>query len=82
MSGELELEFCPQGSLAERLRAGAVEFLHFILQLESEQKLRKEKKFVCLKDEKTLEKGITGEFAFVKASGDKFGKSHLSKNGT
>ena len=44
LSGELEVDLIPQGSLAERCRAGGAEFLLFILLLVTERKLLKEKK--------------------------------------
>lgn len=75
LSGELELEFCPQGTLAERLRAGGAGIPGFytptgVGTLIAEGKEVREfngRSYV-------LEKGITGDFAFVKAwKGDKFG---------
>lgn len=79
MNGELELEFCPQGTLAERLRAGGAGIPAFYTptgvgtQIADGKEIRKfnlhgtDREYV-------LEKGITGEFAFVKAwKGDKFG---------
>jgi acyl CoA:acetate/3-ketoacid CoA transferase alpha subunit len=32
LSGELEVELCPQGTLAERVRAGARDFLRALVQ--------------------------------------------------
>ena len=75
MSGELELEFCPQGTLAERLRAGGAGIPGFYTptgvgtQIAEGKEVRKfdGRDYV-------LEKGIVGDFAFVKAwKGDKFG---------
>lgn len=75
MSGELELEFCPQGTLAERMRAGGAGIPGFYTPtgfgtLIAEGKEVKEfdgRKYI-------LERGIKGDFAFVKAwKGDKFG---------
>lgn len=75
LSGELELEFCPQGTLAERLRAGGAGIPAFytptgVGTLVAEGKEVREfngRPYV-------LEKGITGDFALVKAwKGDKFG---------
>ncbi len=75
LAGELELEFCPQGTLAERMRAGGAGIPAFytptgVGTLVAEGKEVREfngRKFV-------LEKGIVGDFAFVKAwKGDKFG---------
>lgn len=75
LAGELELEFCPQGTLAERMRAGGAGIPAFytptgVGTLVAEGKEIREfdgRKYV-------LEKGIVGDFAFVKAwKGDKFG---------
>lgn len=75
LSGELELEFCPQGTLAERLRAGGAGIPGFytptgVGTLVAEGKETREfngRKYV-------LEKGITGDFALVKAwKADTFG---------
>ncbi|MEZ0391727.1 MAG: CoA transferase subunit A [Pseudobdellovibrionaceae bacterium] len=75
LAGELELEFCPQGTLAERMRAGGAGIPAFytptgVGTLVAEGKEVREfdgRKYV-------LEKGIVGDFAFVKAwKGDKFG---------
>lgn len=75
LGGELELEFCPQGTLAERMRAGGAGIPAFytptgVGTLIAEGKEIREfdgRKYV-------LEKGIVGDFAFVKAwKGDKFG---------
>lgn len=75
MSGELELEFCPQGTLAERLRAGGAGIPGFFTPT-GVGTLVAEGKEVRNFDGRDyiLEKGITGDFAFVKAwKGDKFG---------
>lgn len=75
MSGELELEFCPQGTLAERMRAGGAGIAGFytptgVGTLVAEGK--EIKKFDGR--DYVLERGIVGDFAFVKAwKGDKFG---------
>jgi 3-oxoacid CoA-transferase subunit A len=75
LAKELELEFAPQGTLAERLRAGGAGIPAFytptgVGTLVAEGKEVREfngRPFV-------LEKGITGDFALVKAwKGDKFG---------
>lgn len=75
LSGELDLEFCPQGTLAERMRAGGAGIPAFytptgVGTLVAEGKEVREfdgRKFV-------LEKGIVGDFAFVKAwKGDRYG---------
>jgi 3-oxoacid CoA-transferase subunit A len=75
LAGELELEFCPQGTLAERMRAGGAGIPAFytptgVGTLVAEGKEIREfdgRQYV-------LEKGIVGDFAFVKAwKGDRFG---------
>lgn len=75
LSGELELEFCPQGTLAERMRAGGAGIPGFytptgvgtLVAQGKEIKNFDGRDFV-------LERGIQGDFAFVKAwKGDKFG---------
>lgn len=75
LAGELELEFCPQGTLAERMRAGGAGIPGFytptgVGTLVAEGKEVREfngRAYI-------LEKGIVGDFAFVKAwKGDRFG---------
>lgn len=75
MSGELELEFCPQGTLAERLRAGGAGIPGFYTPTGVGTKIAEGKEIREFDGrEYVLEKGITGDFAFVKAwKGDKFG---------
>ncbi len=75
MSGELEVELIPQGTLAERVRAGGAGIPAFytptgVGTLVAEGKdVKNFNGRDCI-----LEKGITGDFAFVKAwKGDKFG---------
>lgn len=75
LSGELELEFAPQGTLAERLRAGGAGIPGFytptgVGTLIAEGKEEREfggRKYI-------LEKGIVGDFGIVKAwRGDTMG---------
>ncbi len=75
LSGELELEFCPQGTLAERLRAGGAGIPGFytptgvgtIIAEGKETKNFDGRTYV-------LERGIVGDFALVKAwKADEFG---------
>ncbi len=75
MSGELELEFCPQGTLAERLRAGGAGIPAFYTPTGVGTKIAEGKESRDFDGrEFILEKGIIGDFAFVKAwKGDKFG---------
>lgn len=75
MSGELELEFCPQGTLAERLRAGGAGIPGFYTPTGVGTKIAEGKEIRQFDGrDYILEKAITGDFAFVKAwKGDKFG---------
>lgn len=75
MSGELELEFCPQGTLAERLRAGGAGIPAFYTPTGVGTKIAEGKEVRQFEGrDYVLEKGIVGDFAFVKAwKGDKFG---------
>ncbi len=75
MSGELELEFCPQGTLAERLRAGGAGIPGFYTPTGVGTKIAEGKEIKNFEGrEYVLERGITGDFALVKAwKGDKFG---------
>lgn len=75
MSGELELEFCPQGTLAERLRAGGAGIPGFYTPTGVGTLVAEGKEMRNFEGrDYILEKGITGDFAFVKAwKGDKFG---------
>ncbi len=75
MSGELDLEFCPQGTLAERLRAGGAGIPGFYTPTGVGTKIAEGKEVRTFDGrEYVLEKGITGDFAFVKAwKGDQFG---------
>jgi 3-oxoacid CoA-transferase subunit A len=68
LSGELELEFCPQGTLAERMRAGGAGIAGFytptgagtIVAEGKETKVFDGREYV-------LERGIVGDFALVAA---------------
>lgn len=75
LSGELELEFCPQGTLAERLRAGGAGIPAFYTPTGVGTLVAEGKEVRDFNGrEYVLEKGIVGDFAFVKAwKGDKFG---------
>lgn len=75
MSGELEVELCPQGTLAERIRAGGAGIPGFYTPTGVGTKVAEGKETKVFDGrEYILEKGITGDFAFVKAwKGDKFG---------
>lgn len=85
LSGELEVELTPQGTLAEKLRAGGAGIPAFftptgagtLIAEGKEQRLFNGKPHI-------LENAITGDFAFVKAwKGDKFGNliyRHTTRN--
>lgn len=75
MSGELEVELVPQGTLAERMRAGGAGIAGFYTPT-GVGTLVAEGKEVRQFDGRdfVLEKGIRGDFALVKAwKGDRFG---------
>lgn len=75
MSGELELEFCPQGTLAERIRAGGAGIAGFYTPTGVGTLVAEGKEIKNFEGrDYVLERGIKGDFAFVKAwKGDKFG---------
>jgi 3-oxoacid CoA-transferase subunit A len=75
LAGELELEFCPQGTLAERMRAGGAGIAGFytptgvgtIVAEGKETKVFEGKEYL-------LERGIVGDYALVAAwKGDRLG---------
>jgi 3-oxoacid CoA-transferase subunit A len=75
LSGELELEFCPQGTLAERLRAGGAGIPAFFTPTGVGTVVADGKEVRTFEGrEYVMERGITGEFALVKAwKADPFG---------
>jgi 3-oxoacid CoA-transferase subunit A len=75
LSGELELEFCPQGTLAERLRAGGAGIPAFYTATGVGTLVAKDKETRKFEGrEYVMERGITGDFALVKAwKADPFG---------
>jgi len=75
MSGELELEFVPQGTLAERMRAGGAGIPAFYTPTGVGTPIADCKEVREFEGRKyLLEKGIVGDFALVKAwRGDRFG---------
>jgi 3-oxoacid CoA-transferase subunit A len=75
MNGELEVELCPQGTLAERIRAGGAGIPGFYTPTGVGTKVAEGKEVKVFDGrEYILERGIKGDFAFVKAwKGDKFG---------
>ncbi len=75
MSGELEVELVPQGTLAERMRAGGAGIAGFYTPTGVGTLVAKDKEVRQFDGrDYVLEKGIKGDFALVKAwKGDKFG---------
>lgn len=75
LSGELELEFAPQGTLAERMRAGGAGIPAFFTPTGVGTLIADGKEVREFDGRKyVMERGIVGDFAFVKAwKGDKFG---------
>lgn len=75
LSGELEVEFTPQGTLAEKLRAGGAGIPAFFTPTGVGTKVAEGKEVRDFDGRKfVLERSITGDFAFVKAwKADKFG---------
>ena len=75
MSGELELEFCPQGTLAERIRAGGAGIAGFYTPTGVGTLVAEGKEIKNFEGrDYVLERGIVGDFALVKAwKADKFG---------
>lgn len=81
LSGELELEFCPQGTLAERMRAGGAGIPGFYTPTGVGTKVAEGKEIKVFDGrEYVLERGIVGDVALVKAwKGDKFGNLIFKK---
>lgn len=75
MSGELEVELVPQGTLAERIRAGGAGIPAFFTPTGVGTKVAEGKEVREFDGRPyVMERGIVGDFALVKAwKGDKFG---------
>lgn len=75
LSGELEVELVPQGTLAERLRAGGAGIPAFFTPTGVGTKVAEGKEERVFDGRRfIMEQAITGDFAFVKAwKGDAFG---------
>jgi 3-oxoacid CoA-transferase subunit A len=75
LSGELEVELTPQGTLAEKLRAGGAGIPAFFTATGVGTKVAEGKPIQEFNGRQyVMERSITGDFAFVKAwKGDKFG---------
>src|SRR4051812_6733738 len=81
LSGELQLEFCPQGTLAERLRAGGAGIPAFFTATGVGTVVAEGKETRTFEGrEYVMERGITGDFALVKAwKADPFGNLVFKK---
>lgn len=81
LSGELEVELTPQGTLAEKLRAGGAGIPAFFTATGVGTKVAEGKPIQEFNGRKyVMERSITGDFAFVKAwKGDKFGNLIFNK---
>ncbi|HMN69539.1 MAG TPA: CoA transferase subunit A [Bdellovibrionales bacterium] len=81
LSGELEVEFTPQGTLAEKMRAGGAGIPAFFTPTGVGTKVAEGKEVREIDGRKyVLERSIVGDFAFVKAwKGDKFGNLMFRK---
>ena len=75
LSGELEVELTPQGTLAERIRAGGAGIPAFYTATGLVHRLQKEKTTKNFDGKEYIEeRGIVGDYAFVKAwKADKLG---------
>ncbi len=75
LSGKLEVEFCPQGTLAERVRAGGAGIPAFYTPTGVGTKVAEGKDIKNFDGrDYVLERAITGDFAFVRAwKADSFG---------
>lgn len=75
MSGELEVELCPQGTLAERMRAGGAGIAGFYTPTGVGTLVAQGKEIKNFDGrDYVLERGIVGDFALIKAwKADKFG---------
>lgn len=75
LEGQLEVEFCPQGTLAERMRAGGAGIPAFFTATGVGTAVAEGKEVRNFDGrDYVMERGIVGDFAFVKAwKGDEFG---------
>jgi len=75
LEGKLDVEFCPQGTLAERMRAGGAGIPAFFTATGVGTQVAEGKEIRNFDGrDYVMEKGIVGDFAFVKAwKGDHFG---------
>lgn len=82
LSGELEIEFCPQGTLAERMRAGGAGIPGFYTRTGVGTNIAEGKETKVFDGETyVLERGIIADLAIVKAwKGDPYGNLVFRKS--
>ncbi len=82
LSGELQIEFCPQGTLAERMRAGGAGIAGFYTKTGVNTLVAEGKELKTFGDEAyLLETGLTADLAIVKAwKGDPYGNLIFRKS--
>ena len=82
LSGELQLEFCPQGTLAERIRAGGAGIPGFYTRTGVGTLIAEGKELKDFGGETyVLETGLTADLAIVKAwKGDRYGNLVFRKS--
>ncbi|MBX7127501.1 MAG: CoA transferase subunit A [Cyclobacteriaceae bacterium] len=80
-AGKLQVEFCPQGILVERIRSGGVGLNGFLTEIGKGTHLQYDKPLVTIGDKQFLyEAPITGDIAFVYArKADTFGNLVFDK---
>src|SRR5947209_19965232 len=68
LAGELEVEFCPQGTLAERMRAGGAGIPGFYIKTGVGTQVAEGKEVKSFdREDYILERGIVGDFSLVAA---------------
>lgn len=82
LAGELEIEFCPQGTLAERIRAGGAGIPAFYTKTGVGTLIAKDKEERIFKGERyIMEMGLTADLAIIKAHrGDPYGNLAFRKS--
>src|SRR5437764_379330 len=81
LAGELEVEFCPQGTLAERMRAGGAGIPGFYTKTGVGTQVAEGKEAKSFDGEEyIMERGIVGDFSLVAAQkGDRLGNLQYRK---
>ena len=82
-SGEIEVEFHPQGILAEKIRAGGAGLLGFVTDIGIDTILRDNKQMVTVNDKEAIfEPALTADVALIHASAaDRAGNLVFTKSG-